>query len=357
MTRLKVGVVGVGALGRHHARIYSQLPHAELVAVADTVAERGRAVAQACGTEWLADHRDLFGRVDAVSIAVPTFAHRSVATQFLERGISVMVEKPLASSLAEAQAIVAAAEASGAVLQVGHVERFNPALQTARRLSGPPKYIRAERVSPYAFRSIDIGVVLDVMIHDIDLVLGLVGSGPSRVEACGVSILGRNEDCAQARFSFADGCIADFTANRVHPVSRRTMQIWSSAGCVTVDFSSREVVCYAPSARLLGGDSPLARAARPGADIEQLKSEIFAGYIDVQRPAVPPGDALTAELQDFVDCVREGRRPLVDGQAALAAMDAADQVLQGIFAHRWNGAAPGPVGPFLNPSIADRRAA
>ena len=239
MKRLRVGVVGTGALGRHHARIYSSLETTELIAVADMSADRGRAVAESCRTRWYEDFQSLFGLVDAVSIAVPTFAHLDVASEFLKRGIAVLVEKPLASNVTQAAALVAAAEAAQTTLQVGHVERFNPAAQLARRLAGCPRYIRAERTSPYAFRSTDIGVVLDVMIHDLDLILDLVQSPIADAEAFGVSILGENEDCAQARLRFKNGCIADLSANRVHPTSRRSMQIWSETGCLSVDLMAR----------------------------------------------------------------------------------------------------------------------
>jgi predicted dehydrogenase len=356
MKRLRVGVVGTGALGRHHARIYSNLD-TELVGVADTSAERGQAVAEACRTRWFADYRHLFGAVDAVSIAVPTLAHKAVATEFLERRIAVLVEKPLASTVAEAAALVTAAERTRTTLQVGHVERFNPASQVARRLAGSPRYIRAERTSPYAFRSTDIGVVLDVMIHDIDLILDLVGSPLVDVEAFGVSILGENEDCAQARLRFANGCVADLSANRVHPTSQRTMQIWSLSGCVTVDFTSREVVHYSPSQRLLAGDSPLGRAKMPGADIDELKREVFGEFLHVDRPEVSKADALTAELASFVGCVLNEQTPVVDGVAALAAMEAADRVLKAVAAHRWNGREMGPVGPFLSQPTPRRSAA
>ncbi len=349
MSRLRVGVVGAGALGRHHARIYSQLPSVDLTAVADTSPERGRAVADACGTRWFADYRQLFGQVDAVSIAVPTVAHHAVALEFLGRKIACMVEKPLASTAAQAAEIVAAAERSGTILQVGHVERFNPALQEARRLIRKPKYIHCERFSPYAFRSTDIGVVLDMMIHDLDLVLDLVNASPETVDAFGVSVLGQNEDCAQARLTFANGCVADLSANRVSPTTRRAMQVWSETGCVSIDFASREVIRYAPTERLLAGECVLDRVQQPAADIDRLKAAIFTEYIRVDRPAVSAADALTAELSSFADCVSGGQTPLVDGRAALAAMRTAERVLQSIATHRWNGAAAGPVGPFLIP--------
>lgn len=347
MSKLRVGVVGVGALGRHHARIYSQLAGCELVGVADPSAERGRAAAEAAGCPWLADYRGLLETADAVSIAVPTFAHHAVASEFLNRGIAVLVEKPLASTLAQAAELVALALRAGATLQVGHVERFNPAAEAARRLTGPPKYIRAERTSPYAFRSTDIGVVLDVMIHDLDLVLDLVRSPLAEVSALGLTILGENEDCMQARLVFENGCVADLSANRVHPSTNRTMQIWSHRGCVAVDFAAREVVHYSPSERLRRGDSPLALSRQPGADVERLKSEMFGEFIRVERPEIPKIDALTAELASFADCVRNRRPPIVDGRAGLAAIQAADRILNAAAQHRWNGDAAGPVGPFL----------
>jgi len=357
MKRLRVGVVGTGALGRHHARIYSTLDTTELVAVADTSSERGQAVADACRTRWFPDYRSLFGEVDAVSIAVPTVAHEAVASEFLKRRIAVLVEKPLAATVAQAAALVAMAKDARTTLQVGHVERFNPAAQMARGLAGSPRYIRAERTSPYAFRSTDIGVVLDVMIHDLDLILDLVGSPVVDVEAFGVSILGENEDCVQARLCFENGCVADLSANRVHPTSRRSMQIWSESGCVTVDFTTREVTRYSPSERLLHGESPLERARRPGADIEQLKSEIFGQYLRVERPDVSKADALMTELASFADCVIHGRTPTVDGAAALAAIEVADRVLHSVAAHRWNRQAGGPMGPFLTGPVAKRSAA
>jgi predicted dehydrogenase len=358
MKRLRVGVVGTGALGRHHARIYSTLDRTELVAVADTSAERGQAVADACRTRWLPDYRSLFGEVDAVSIAVPTVAHEAVASEFLKRRIAVLVEKPLAATVAQAAALVAMARENQTTLQVGHVERFNPAAQVARGLARSPRYIRAERTSPYAFRSTDIGVVLDVMIHDIDLILDLVGAPVVDVEAFGVSILGENEDCVQARLRFKNGCVTDLSANRVHPTSRRSMQIWSESGCVTVDFTTREVVHYSPTARLAHGESPLERARRPGADIELLKSEIFGQYLHVGRPEVSKADALMAELASFAECVIHGRTPTVDGAAALAAIEVADRILQSVAVHSWNRESSGPVGPFLTaPATAHSAAA
>ncbi len=348
MSPMKMAVVGAGALGRHHARILSEFDDVELVAVAETNPQAGQAVAEACHTRWVADSRELLGQIDAVSIVVPTSAHLGVAVDFLRRSIPTLIEKPLAANVAEARQLVDLSQRYKTILQVGHVERFNPATQTAWKLCGQPKYIRAERLSPYAFRSTDIGVVHDLMIHDLDLILDLVKAPIRKVEAFGISILGDHEDTAQARIHFEDGCIADITASRVNPTAKRSMQVWSHSGCVNVDFGTREVVAYGPSQELLYGTSPLARSREPGADIAQLKTEIFGKYIEVHEPQVPPSDALTAELRSFVDCVRHGQSPLVGGSEGLAAMQAAEEVLISLATHQWDGKARGTIGQFPN---------
>lgn len=251
MSRLKMAVVGVGALGRHHARIVSQLPGVELVAVADPNANQGQQIADAAGTKWVADHRDLIDVVDAVTIAVPTGFHFGVAADFLENGIHSLVEKPLAADLSEAMRMVQLAERTGAILQVGHVERFNPAFQTAAKLCHQPCYIKAERLSPFSFRSTDIGVVHDMMIHDLDLILSLVASPVVRVEAFGMALMGPHEDAVQARISFENGCVADLSASRIHPTTRRVTTIWTPTKCLNIDYGSHEVTTYSPSTRLL----------------------------------------------------------------------------------------------------------
>lgn len=356
MKRLRMAVVGVGALGRHHARILSQMDGVELVAVAETNPQQGAKVAESCGTRLVTDYRELFDQVDAVSIAVPTRFHRPVAGAFLERGIPAMVEKPLAASVEDAAALVDLAESNNTLLQVGHIERFNPATRAAWKICGPPKYIRCERLSPYAFRSTDIGVVHDMMIHDLDLVLDLVNAPLRAVQAFGVSILGGHEDCVTARLTFENGCIADLTANRVCPASQRTMQLWSKSGATSIDFTSREVVRFSPSDLLLYGQSPLEKAAQPGADIEQLKQAIFGTYLDITRPAVVPTDALTAELASFAECVRLHQTPLVDGHQALEVLHVADRILQSVATHQWDGHAQGAIGPFAQVPVSLRKA-
>ena len=345
MSRLKLGVVGVGALGRHHARILSELPQVDLVAVADCDQQRGTAVAEQHDTEYVPDSSALIGRVDAVVVAVPTKYHLNAALPFLENRTAVLVEKPLALDVEEAECLVAAAETHETLLQVGHIEQFNPATIAARPLCGEPKYIRSERVSPYPFRSMDIGVVHDLMIHDIDLVLSLVDAEVRDVHAFGICVMGDHEDCVQARITFRNGCIADLTASRISPSAARTMQVWSPSGTVTIDFTTREIVGYEPSDMLMYGTPPTQRAQQPGADIEQLKRDVFGKLLKVSRPNVPQSDALTAELQHFIDCVQSGKAPQVGGREALRAMELAERVREAVAKHQWDGQAAGAVGP------------
>ena len=350
MNRLRVGVIGVGALGRHHARILSELDSVELVAVADSHAARGQEVAARHQTRWVADYGQLLDKniVDAVSVAVPTFAHRAVAGAFLEQGIPVLVEKPLAGNVADARELVDLATRNQALLQVGHIERFNPAFQAAEKIIVGPKYLRCERTSTYTFRSTDIGVVLDLMIHDIDLVLSLVKSPVRRCEAFGIGVMGKNEDAVQARLHFENGCIADLTASRINPIVSRSMTAWTSSGCVTVDMHQRQVNVFAPGDALFHGISPLERAAVPGADIEALKKDVFGQFIKTESlPVESTGpDALTQELNEFVHCVVAGQNPHVTGQQAYAAMAVADQILNQVRCHHWDGHPFGAVGPY-----------
>jgi predicted dehydrogenase len=330
-----MAVIGTGALGRHHARILAEMPGIELVAVADMNPRAATETAQRCRTRSSSDYRELLGTVQAVVVAVPTSAHRQVAGDFLAAGADVLVEKPIAVGVDEARELVDLARRHEALLQVGHIERFSPALAAARPFLEDPRYIRIERFAPFSFRSTDIGVVHDLMIHDIDLVLDIVGVPVADVQALGTSILGEHEDCVQARLTFSNGTIADLAANRVSPVVRRQMQAWGPLGCVQIDFASREVVHYGRSSLLQFGATPLERAREPGADIEQLKSEIFGTFIEVLKPVVTPCDQLTEELKSFTDCVRTRQPPLVSGEAALAAMQVARRILDRAAATPW----------------------
>lgn len=343
--RLRVAVVGVGALGRHHARILSQLPEVELVAVADANSQQGQAVADSCGCIWTPDYRTLLGSIDAVSIVVPTFLHRAVAEEFLCHSIPVLVEKPLTASVEEGTILVRLAREHGIPLQVGHIERFNPAFQAAATQVQNPKYIRCQRVSPYAFRSMDIGAVHDLMIHDLELVLALTGEMPTRVEAFGVSLVGGHEDCVQARLTFPGGCIADLTANRVAPQTLRTLECWSESGCVQADLNARTVTSFRPGEPLLRGELPFELVQQGHHSAAELKPEIFSRFIHQEKMNASDEDALTLELRSFLHCVQTGQTPLVSGQQGLAALKVAEAILQQVDQHAWDGTLEGRTGP------------
>ena len=351
MQRLRVGVVGVGHLGRHHARILAGLEGVELVGVADVRIDQARAVAGPLGAEAMDDYRDLIDRVDAISIAVPSTAHREVAGAFLGRGVHAMVEKPLAINSNEGRELVEAARRAGIVLAVGHIERFNPIWEAARDRCPRPRYIDAERLGTYTFRSTDIGAVLDLMIHDIDLVLSFVESPVVAVTALGTPVFGGHEDLAQARLEFEDGCIADLSASRASYAPSRRMRLWGDDGYASIDFAGRSATLVRPSEALRRGQPSLEGVdlARP----ESLRDHLFGRVLDVEhlRPDAAV-DQLTAELRDFVDAVRRGRPPRIPGSEALEALRVAEQVLNGLRTYRIDAGAEVPGAPHVRTSSA-----
>jgi predicted dehydrogenase len=348
MTRLRLAVVGVGHLGKEHARILSGLPDVELVGVVDANGAQSSQVAQRCQTQAFTSHFSLLDRVDAAVIVVPTLYHHAVAMDFLREGVPVLVEKPMTTTLAEADDLLDLAQRRGVVLQVGHIERFNPAFVELQRRPLVPKFINCERLSGFSGRSTDVGVVLDLMIHDLDLILTLVRSPIHSVDALGVTVLGGHEDVAQARVTFASGCVAQLTASRINQGPARRMQVWGPEGFAGIDFARRQLMLVSPAGHLRQGwlDS---RRLDP-AMAASLKAELFGRHLQVQEMEMPGVDQLTCELQDFVHCVRTGARPQVDGQAGRDAMAAAEAVLESLRNHRWEGAAEGPIGPSQWPT-------
>lgn len=297
-TGLRAAVVGVGHLGRHHARILSSVDGAALTAVVDVNEPRAREIAAATGARALTDAGDLDGQVDLVSIATPTETHAAIACRFLRRGIPVLVEKPLARTVAEADAIIRAAEEGGAALAVGHTERFNPAVIAARPAVRHPRFVEVHRLGTFPDRSLDIDVVFDLMIHDLDLVLSIVGSEVESIDALGVPVLTDRFDIANARIRFASGCVANITASRISRDRTRKIRFFQRDAYISIDTGSKEAEVY----RLVRHPD-----RRPS--------------IDGGKIAVPDGEPLRNELQDFVDAVRFGRPPLVggaDGRRAVA---------------------------------------
>jgi len=327
-TSVRVAVVGVGALGRHHARILAGMSGVELVAVVDPNAAQGQSVAQQHHTRWVADYHEILDDCDALSIVAPTFLHHQIASQCLQAGKDLLVEKPLTSDVTQAEQLTRLAQQHDCILQVGHIERFNPAFELlCDSLTSVPRYIRAERLSPFPFRSLDIGAIHDLMIHDIELVLHLTGALPVRCEAVGSRLMGAHEDMVQARLTFPDGCIADITASRVNPEARRCLQVWSSTESLTADLQSRIVTIQRPTETLLQGPAMEDRM-RAGEDVTQLKAQVFTEFIEQEELQAASTDALTAELNEFVHAVRQREQPRVTGQTGLQAVQVAEQILQ-----------------------------
>jgi predicted dehydrogenase len=304
---LRLAVIGVGNLGRHDARIAAGLPGVSFVAAVDI--EAGRA-AQAVGdskAEALTDYRELFGRVDAVTVAVPTVDHLAVVREFLERGVHVLVEKPMASSLAEADDMLRLARDNHATLAVGQTERFNPAVEAALAVLQRPRFIEIHRLSGFPERSLDIDVVFDVMIHDLDFILSVDGSDAVAVEAVGVPVLTPKIDIANARVKFASGCIANLTASRISRDKVRKIRCFQPDMYVSIDSGAQELEVW----RLR--HQPEGRPLIEGGAV-----------------AVPSGEPLEKEIRDFVDAVRERREPRVTGQAGRRALALATRVAEAI---------------------------
>jgi predicted dehydrogenase len=327
MARVRVGVVGVGHLGKEHARILAGLPGVELVGVADVNVDQARTVAARWGTTPFDDYRALLGNIDAAVIAVPTAAHHAVAGDLLEHGIPLLVEKPLALNTQQARDLVELARRRGTVIQVGHIERFNPAFEELLRRPLEPLVVSCQRLSSFTGRSTDIGAVLDLMIHDLDLLLALVSAPVREVEAVGLTLLGGHEDVAHAHLVFADGCVADVTASRVNPGPFRRMQVWGPQGHACIDFARRQVTLAQPAASPTR-DRPL--------DVLELDRN--------------QGDQLTRELQEFIHCVQTGDRPRVSGEQGLEAIALADRILASIAAHPADRCGVGARQPLF-PSI------
>jgi predicted dehydrogenase len=299
---LRVAVIGVGYLGRFHAQKYASLPEVSLEAVVDTDGERARQVAAETGCRALTDYRDLLGGIDCASLAVPTPLHFPIARDLLAHGIDVLVEKPMTVSVAEGRELVALAARQGRILQVGHLERFNPALRGVRDLVERPRFIECHRLAQFVDRGTDVDVILDLMIHDLDVILSLVPGEVEHLEAVGVPVLTPHVDIANVRLRFASGCIANVTASRVALKRERKLRLFQNDLYASVDYGERRVL------------------------IARRIVEQGVPRIEVEESALAEGDPLFAEIDHFVSCVRTRQRPLVDGATALRALELAEQI-------------------------------
>ncbi len=306
MTPIKIGVIGAGKIGSHHARILGKLPGVQLAGVCDINLWRAQLVAWRAGTVAYRDHADLLKQVDAAIIAVPTELHFSVGRAALEAGVHVLIEKPIASSLEEARTLLEVSEQKKVVLQVGHVERFNPAVLEAIRHIRHPRFITVERLGPFDPRVAQIGVVLDLMIHDLDILLTLVGSEVDSLEAIGASLLSKHEDICNVRVRFKTGCVADLTASRVSLAKSRKIRVFQEDSYISVDYAN--------------GSLKVAR--KKSAVIKSLSD------VDLQSPKLDKTEPLKSELLHFVDCIRHNRKPWPSGEHGIEALKLALQITE-----------------------------
>ncbi|MGH9746073.1 MAG: Gfo/Idh/MocA family oxidoreductase [Candidatus Acidiferrales bacterium] len=319
---IRVAVVGVGDFGRNHVRVWREIEGAELVGVVDTNAERAQKTAAEFGTRVLRDLDALSSDgIDAVSLAVPTAEHARIGSRILEAGIDVLVEKPIAASLAEADALIAAARRKSCILQVGHVERFNPAVVAVRKIVSRPMFFEIHRLGIFSPRSLDIDVVYDVMIHDLDILLSLVHAPVVDLKAVGIPVISEKVDIAHARVEFETGTVANLTASRVSTERVRKMRFFQEHEYVSLDFTRQDVL-------RVRVDSATAPAAASGVQTNSAQPKI-----EFEKVPTTPEEPLRAELRAFAESVRTRKPAAVDGAAGRRALELADRVMSGILEH------------------------
>jgi len=303
--KIKIGVIGVGSLGQHHARIYAELEHAEFVGIYDVDSARAQALAEQHGTKAYADLDSLAGAIDAASVVVPTDLHREVAGSLLARGIHLLVEKPIAATTAEAEEMVAIAEEQGCILQVGHIERFNPVMTYLEKIVRCPRFIEAHRLAPYPPvregampRGTEVSVVLDLMIHDLEVILHLVDAELESFHAVGVSVLSPTEDIANVRLQFKNGCVANITASRISPEKMRKIRVFEEDSYISLDYQHQA---------------------------GEIHRKVDGGITREEVP-IDKGEPLANELRSFVDCVLNHDQPRVGGEHAAKALSLATQI-------------------------------
>jgi predicted dehydrogenase len=308
-SRIRVAVVGAGDFGRNHARVYRGLEEAELVGIVDLDPERARAVATEFGAQVIPNIDALRGRVDAASVAVPTAAHAEIGCRLLDLGIDVLVEKPIAASVSEADLLIDAAERHGRILQVGHLERFNPGIVAAQQALNKPLYFEVHRLGIFTPRSLDVDVVYDVMIHDLDILMAMVHAPITDVRALGIPVVTDKVDIAHVRLEFATGAVANVTASRVSVERVRKLRFFQQHEYISVDYARKDVLRI--------------RVLQPG---PQPK-------FDFQQIPVRQQEPLEGELSAFLSAVRNRTTPLVDGAVGRRALELADRVMAGILEH------------------------
>jgi predicted dehydrogenase len=331
---MRTAVVGAGKMGEIHARVYDQLPQCDFVAVVDIDTERAERLAERYGAEPYADCTDILGKVDAVTIATPTVTHLQLAKVFIENNVAAMIEKPLAVDVKQGKKIVGLAKKNDSVVAVGHSERCNPVVQAIKRLDIEPKFIEANRISPYPFRSTDIGVVLDVMIHDIDIILSLAASKIKKVDAVGVNVIDEKEDICNARIVFESGCIANITASRLALKTERRVRVFSRQAYLSVDYLRKSgiVIKSAPNVDVV----KWIREHRETKDFNPLAVN-WPDLLHIEQLDVDDKEPLRLEQEVFLGAVADRTLvPEVSAEEGLAAMECAEKILASVKEHKWD---------------------
>jgi predicted dehydrogenase len=329
---LRLAIIGAGHLGRFHAKLAGELDDFELVGIVDPAEASARKLAEECRTRAFFDVCDIVETIDAAIVAAPTRLHHTIGRELLGHGVHALMEKPLAMSVEECDALVRLADQNRCVLQVGHIERFNPALDQALPFLHRPQYITALRHNGYTFRSTDVGVVLDLMVHDLDVAMLLVGSPVADVSALAVTLMGGHEDFARARLHFANGAVADFSASRVSYRAMREMQVWTETGNVTIDFATRSAAVAQTSTQVQSGQFD---AERLGEEEKiRLRERFFEELMPVRQLPAAASNALLDEQRDFVSAIRLGREPRVTGRQGREVIAVAQRILASIAVHR-----------------------
>ena len=333
-TKIRTAVVGAGKMGAIHAKVYDQLPQSDFIAVVDISAEKAERLANQYGCCAFTDCSDILGKVDAVTIATPTVTHQELAKLFIENGIAVMIEKPLAADVKEGREIVARAKENNTVVAVGHSERCNPVVQAMKRLDIEPKFIEANRISPYPFRSTDIGVVLDVMIHDIDIILSLAASSIRRVDAVGVSVIGDKEDICNARIVFDNGCIANITASRLALKTERKVRVFSRQAYLSMDYLKKSgiVIKTDPNINVVNW----IKEKQIAGDFNLLTVN-WPDLLHIEQLVIDDREPFRLEQEAFLKAVTDRTlAPEVTAVEGLAAMECAEMILASVKKHNWD---------------------
>jgi predicted dehydrogenase len=333
--RIRTAVIGAGKMGAIHAKVYDSLPQSDLVAVVDTDVDKARKLARKYKCSAFANCSGLLDKVKAVTIATPTASHYELAKLFIENGVAVMIEKPLASDVNQGREIVELAKNRGVVAAVGHSERCNPVVQAMKRLKIEPRFIEATRISPYPFRSTDIGVVLDVMIHDIDIILSLAGSEIAKVDAVGVSVIDEKEDICNARIVFENGCIANITASRLALKTERKVRVFSRQAYLSLDFFEKTGTIIKADTDNIELINKI-RQLKQGGKFDLLKTD-WTKLVHYEKLQIDDNEPLRLEQEVFLRAVaNKASRPEVSAEEGLAAMECAEKILASVKKHKWD---------------------